>query len=200
MLCSVVKAHRRVLRSKITKARIIRPPDVSEETAAQRFLQTFNQWKSSEAWTTIKRLLQARFSHRVDELIMFAGGRLSTAWVEEAGQYPPSPAVRSRVQHSLPLLLRDVFRGLKLWNESAVCYAQDPKYTNVDIAVLKRNDVTVLDDPDGFLRAESTSCVLSFAPDAPVRQIIIDIARPALLIWDSLERGGSIHTSSDHEQ
>lgn len=64
------------------------------------------------------------------------------------------------------------------------CFAQDPSYIETDKLVLAEHGVTVLDDPRGFLQVDDQSVVLSFAPNICVRQIVTDIARPALLIWD----------------
>lgn len=69
---------------------------------------------------------------------------------------------------------------------SIQCFAQDPVYTNVDKVVLAEHGVTVVDDPRGFLQVDDQSAVLSFAPNICVRQIVADIARPALLIWNTV--------------
>lgn len=69
---------------------------------------------------------------------------------------------------------------------SIQCFAQDPAYTVVDKTILAEHGVTVLDDPRGFLQVDDQSAVLSFAPNICVRQIVADIARPALLIWNTV--------------
>lgn len=66
------------------------------------------------------------------------------------------------------------------------CFAQDPAYTDIDKVILAEHGVTVLDDPRGFLQVDNQSAVLSFAPDICVRQIVADIARPAVLIWNTV--------------
>ncbi|OTA93920.1 hypothetical protein M434DRAFT_11149 [Hypoxylon sp. CO27-5] len=58
----------------------------------------------------------------------------------------------------------------------------DPYYQ--ERKVLETMGVTVLDDPWGFLEADESSIIISIAPDVPVRQIITDISRPAIIIWD----------------
>ncbi|KAK0713716.1 hypothetical protein B0T26DRAFT_753804 [Lasiosphaeria miniovina] len=42
----------------------------------------------------------------------------------------------------------------------------------------------VLDDPRGFLKLNSASVAVGIAPDFPLKQIVADIARPAVIIRD----------------
>lgn len=89
-------------------------------------------------------------------------------------------------QHAAILTLRDLLRSKSpAGSEFDVqCFAQDPAYTDNDREVLQRVGITVLGDPRAFCEVDEHSIVLSFAADAPVRQIVIDIARPAMMIWD----------------
>jgi hypothetical protein len=64
------------------------------------------------------------------------------------------------------------------------CYAQDPDYTEIDKLVLKEHGITTLEDPRGFLEIESSTVVISICADVPVKQIVADIARPAIMIWN----------------
>ncbi len=57
-------------------------------------------------------------------------------------------------------------------------------YVDTDKEVLGRVGVTVVDDPRGFLEVDDNSVVICVAPNVPVKQIIADIARPAVLIWN----------------
>jgi hypothetical protein len=66
------------------------------------------------------------------------------------------------------------------------CYAQDPAYYATCEAVLGERGIEVLQDEAGFLLVDANSIVLSFAPNIPVRQIIADLTRPAMMIWDSI--------------
>lgn len=66
------------------------------------------------------------------------------------------------------------------------CVAQDPAYTAADKMILLSLGIAVVDDPQGFLGVTNDSVVLSFCPNVPVRQIITDIARPAILAWDTV--------------
>ncbi len=56
-------------------------------------------------------------------------------------------------------------------------------YSEADEQVLRKLGITVLEDPRAFLELDDETVVLSFYPNFPVRQIIADIARPAVMIW-----------------
>lgn len=62
------------------------------------------------------------------------------------------------------------------------CFALDPAYTDVDRAVLQRAGITVLDDPGGFCEVDDSTIILSSCPDVPVRQIVVNIARPVSMM------------------
>lgn len=64
------------------------------------------------------------------------------------------------------------------------CYAQDPAYSDVDKAVFKEFNIEVLEDPDALLEVDDSSIVYSKSPNIPVKEIVADIAQPAVLIWD----------------
>ncbi|XWW92120.1 hypothetical protein V2A60_000042 [Cordyceps javanica] len=88
----------------------------------------------------------------------------------------------SDAQHALLLALRDFLLSEK--HSGMNCFAQDPNYTDTDRKILRSLDVAVLDDPRAFLQVDDGSVVVPIAPNIPVRQIITDIARPAILLWD----------------
>jgi hypothetical protein len=91
-------------------------------------------------------------------------------------------------QHALMLTIRDILENRPGQSSEQAktiqCFAQDPLYTEADEAVLGNAGITVLRDPRAFLEVDDQTLVISFAPNIPVRQIIADIARPALMIWD----------------
>lgn len=102
----------------------------------------------------------------------------------------PSVRLRNRsiTQHAAILTLTDLLHSKKAaGSETNVqCFAQDPAYTDIDKTVLQRTGIMVLDDPRGFCEVDDNSIVLSVCPNVPVRQIIIDIVRPAIMIWDKV--------------
>jgi hypothetical protein len=87
----------------------------------------------------------------------------------------------SNLQHAFVLALREALSPSK---EGLKCYTQDPLYTGPDKEALALADICVLNDPDAFLEADNNSILLSISPDIAVRQVIADICRPAMIIWD----------------
>ncbi|KAI1776120.1 hypothetical protein F4818DRAFT_413106 [Hypoxylon cercidicola] len=63
-------------------------------------------------------------------------------------------------------------------------YVQDPAYTQMDRDVLSSEGFTVLNDPQAFLVLDESSILVSINPDIPVKQIVADICRPGIIIWD----------------
>ncbi|ROW08465.1 hypothetical protein VMCG_03213 [Cytospora schulzeri] len=101
-------------------------------------------------------------------------------------------SMRSMAQHALALMMQeflgsdhtsgahiDSIRGVQ-------CYAQDPIYTPIDEQVLCEAGFTVVEDPRAFLEVDESSVIISISPDIPVMQIIADIARPAIMIWNKV--------------
>jgi hypothetical protein len=56
----------------------------------------------------------------------------------------------------------------------------------VDRLILEENGFTVLNEPEGFFTVDGSTIVVSFAPEVPVKQIILDLVRPAAIIWDRI--------------
>ncbi|KAJ5095699.1 hypothetical protein NUU61_005055 [Penicillium alfredii] len=60
------------------------------------------------------------------------------------------------------------------------CYAQDLDYKPVDKAVLGEHGIEVIDDPSAWLKVGERSILFSCGPNVPVKEIVADIARPAV--------------------
>ena len=66
------------------------------------------------------------------------------------------------------------------------CFVQYPLYSDIDEAILNAADIAVLEDPYAFLELDHQSIGSSFSPNIPVREIVLDIARLAVLIWNKV--------------
>lgn len=85
-------------------------------------------------------------------------------------------------QCSLLLALRNLL--LERGHSSVIaCYVQDAAITDYQEQALRKEWIFVLDDPQAFLEVDETTAVVALSPIQPVRQIIADIARPAMMIW-----------------
>lgn len=125
------------------------------------------------------------------KIVAFALGDLN--YVSSNSRWGLSIVKRYMTQHAFLLTLREFFACLikrqKGEKDAAPeyevpYYAQEPRYCNNDKQPLEKNFIQVLDNPKGFLEVGESSIVVLVAPNIAVREIVTDIARPAVLIWD----------------
>ncbi|KAK2810744.1 hypothetical protein FQN50_002787 [Emmonsiellopsis sp. PD_5] len=92
----------------------------------------------------------------------------------------------SAYQNALICALRTILQEDIYRNSGDIkCYSQDPGFTETDKSVLGHSRIDVLNNPEGFVKVNNSTALLSFSPDISVKEIIRDIGkRPALLIWD----------------
>jgi len=157
-------------------------PDTSIRPASETLAvleQEKAKWDASAACRELIATLQvladaSRLPH-VDKVVAFACHRPSV--VERAE--------RVAREHALVLSIRDFF--IRHSPTTTVrCYTQDPIYEDIDREVLEELRMIVLDHPRGFLEVDESTAVFSLAPGVAIRQIVADIARPALMIWDKV--------------
>lgn len=139
-------------------------------------------WEASEDCQQLRALFQTVPLPKVNKIVAFACSTMAMDGVGDGRN-------RQIYQHALILTMRDIFENRSDAEKpvKVQCFAQDPIYTKIDEDVLGRAGITVLGDPRGFLEVDEQSVVISFAPNIPVRQIIADIARPAVMIWDRVK-------------
>lgn len=134
-------------------------------------------WMASKPCKQLQLIFQSiSLPQQIDHIIGFAFGPFAYGLAE-------SGTVRAAYQHALILTLQDVMKK-KMDTEYINCFVQDPEYTEVDKTILNEHDITSLEDPWGFLKINERSVVVSCAPSIPVKQIVSDLARPAIIIWD----------------
>lgn len=138
------------------------------------------EWEQSDDCQRLRNALERIPSSTLNGISKIVAIACSTMAYDEPSCQKPSIA-----QHAMVLTIRDF---LQRKNGSQIrCFAQDPAYTEIDKAVLQSTGITVLDDPRAFLEVDEASFIVSVGPDVPVRQIVIDIARPAAMIWDKVK-------------
>ena len=159
------------------------PPILGAE-AAEAVRGSFNQrraeWEASNQHDELKSILASVADKipPVRKIVAFACSSMS--WENR-----DRLVRRSATQHSLVLTLRDILEKRQGADGIHIdCYAQDPVYSTADKQVLGEVGITVLNDPGGFLEVDETAIVIAIAPDIPVRQVVADLARPAMMIWD----------------
>lgn len=86
-----------------------------------------------------------------------------------------------------------VSAGLKEWlhtqQKTFSCYVQDPANRPVDKAVLGEHGIEVIDDPRAWLEVVERSVLFSCGSNVPVKEIVADVARPAVVIWERISYG-----------
>ena len=154
------------------------PPLQSYEEAKAYFGRVRHTWNGSQSCTRLKSILDSTLP-RCSKILAFALGEISRQVLEVWHQGPA-------FQHALLLTLRDVLSLYNPEQNEVVSYTQDPAYSEVDKLLLKSYGITVVDDPEGLLQVDDSSAVISCGPNAPIRQIVSDLAQPTLMIWDKV--------------
>ncbi|KAH8789097.1 hypothetical protein F5882DRAFT_438708 [Hyaloscypha sp. PMI_1271] len=172
--------HYMALRNKFTKENLDVVPTESLKDTKNIFKTNQKQWEDSEQCKQLTSIVQSiNISVDIQQIVAFACGSIR----DDSEQQTP----RSSFQHVLVLTLRNILSKKQEDLGDISCYAQDPAYSEVDILILRENGITVLDDPEGFLKVDDSTLVISCAAQVQVRQITLDLARPAAMIWDRIE-------------
>jgi hypothetical protein len=149
----------------------------SIDNTRTRFEVEQREWVRGELFQQLKSILiTAGLRSGITKIVAFACSTMT---------FITSEKLPSIAQHALVLMLRDLLTQQENGAGQIKCYAQDPIYTSIDEQILNEVGITVLDDPQGFIEVDEMSIVVSISPDIPVKQIIADITRPAVLIWDN---------------
>lgn len=175
MAYSVIRiSHYVEWRNRITKE-VLKPslPNSLIDTW-HNFLKTQQLWKESAPYKQLESILERRIPPRTDAVVAFALGSISR---------PNRNNQASMFQYALTLSVRDIVE-MSNGSQKVRCISQDPIYNTVDKSVLSESGITVLKNPQAFLEISNSSVVVSCSPDIPVKQIVADLARPAVMIWN----------------
>jgi hypothetical protein len=142
------------------------------------FNTTLDEWEESRQCKDLLQVLRSTDLSNVKQIVAFACGSIKfDATMEPLDR-------RSMYQHGLLLTIRKVLKEKQSLGDplDISTWVQDPEYYAIDTSILTECGVSTLDNPDGFLKVDDSTMVLSFAPDVPIKQIITDISRPAAMI------------------
>lgn len=171
--------HYRFLRNIHTKELYSDLSVASVPDASELLRRSSRIWENTAQCQALRAILMSRKDISISRIVGLALGSFATVY--------PSLQDRSAFQHALLLTLRDISCNMQnIAQQSIPCFAQDPMCNIVDITAAEEAGITILEDTDGFLEIDDSTVVFSCAPDIPVRQIVLDLARPAVLIWDKL--------------
>lgn len=183
--CSLRIAHWMSRRKKDTKEPACHDALRDSQLVRESFRTTRESWETSQMIKDLESTLESiPKTLDIDKVLGFSCSSMSI----------DRNFSRSEFQHALVLTVRD---WLKVRNKSGriPCYAQDPVYTSIDKSILEESSVMVLDDPQGLLEIDDSSVVFSCSSNIPIKEIVADIARPAILIWEHV--GEEDEESSD---
>lgn len=173
--CSLTIQHPSLKFKKKTKEPVNPWPTQPREKVSQKFQAHVQDWRKTEvAKKLVQTLTTHTATHQITKIVGLALGAIS---------YPYDEGPRSYIQHALLLVLRE-WLAERDGREDVKCYAQDPGYRCVDSEVLKEHGMEVIDDPRAWLEIDDESIVFSVSPNVPVKEIVADIARPAVIIWE----------------
>lgn len=143
------------------------------------------QWKTSQHYAQLQEILTSiGIPFTLTKVIALALGSL---------------IVRSRInktrflQHVVVSAIHSTLVHRGILSASSEKIVQDPRYTERDKELLHSAELTVLDDPHALLELDESSVLVSIAPNIPVGDIVADICRPSIIIWDDGVRGGGLN-------
>lgn len=187
--CNTVVYHKVLdLDKERRKAAKARYASVPREVVERDFDRNLHEWMTSEQCKQLQSLdIVREEAIRIKKIVAFACGSITHFKEQSRG--------RSCYQHGLIKTLRDILIQARHGDinltreqreEQIQCFIQDPAYTDIDRKVLQDDYgiATINENPEGFLEVDDSTLVLSFSPNVPVRQVVVDIAKPAVMIWD----------------
>jgi hypothetical protein len=156
---------------------IIPDEDIQDrEMVAKDFREKSQAWEESETCQRLKSILSSEVSsHDINKIVGLACGSLALPNNECAAN-----------QTALLVTVRKWLKE-RNQNDDIFCYMQDPMNTPVDREVLADIGFEMIDDPRGWIEIDERSVVLSVSPNVPVKEIIADTARPAIVIWNRVK-------------
>jgi len=169
-------------RYRLTKEIVDPTSDYSHEEVEALFQTARAIWDASTACTQLKSILSSTTSN-FSKVIGFACSSMGY-------DHKSRETRRAAFQHALLLTLQEELSKKQNNSSRIPCYAQDPIYTTADKLVLNRANITVLDDPKGFLEVDNSTVLFSSGPNVPVKEIVMDLALPLMMIWDEIPEDG----------
>ncbi|OJJ75356.1 hypothetical protein ASPBRDRAFT_53270 [Aspergillus brasiliensis CBS 101740] len=147
----------------------------TKELYSDRSVESLRIWENTAECQDLQAMLVSRKTARIIKIVGLALG--SSATVHPRLQF------RSAFQHALLLTLCDIYCNMQGVAPDAIpCFAQDPACNDIDVSAVAAAGIKIVDDPVGFLGIDDPTVVVSCAPNIAVRQIVFDLARPAVLI------------------
>jgi len=183
--------------------RMVRDYEGPLGTSRLVFESSRERWKASmtcEAFTTQLRKLLLRAdgtAKRVTKIVCFGLGDLNFKppdfWRIQNDEMPPDQRMleasivdAALIHHSMALTIADVVRSCTDPGSHGVrILSQDPNYIDQTKDLLLETGIEVVgaSGAGGFAEVDDESVVLSAFAQAPVQQVIADLARPVAIVY-----------------
>ncbi|KAI3323079.1 hypothetical protein HD806DRAFT_497860 [Xylariaceae sp. AK1471] len=153
-----------------------RKPPAPPEEDFSTYQAMERQWKTSQHYERLQGMLAAiEIPFTLTKVIALALGPLVLG----------SQVCKGHVlQHALVSALHSTLVQRGILSISSERYVQDPAYTQRDRDILHSAGLNVLDDPQAFLELDKSSVLVCINPEIPVKDIVADICRPGIIIWN----------------
>lgn len=153
----------------------------------EAFKKYYSEWLESKTRRCLLGQMEDSTPEQTRGITKIVGIGLGALTNPEQSENPLQD-IRALIQHAA---IRTIADALKKQNGGLEieCYAQDPE-NDQDVAIqfLRTIGITSLSDPKAFLEIDENTFVVSVCPNIPVRQIVCDIARPRVMLWDIVKK------------
>lgn len=149
-------------------------------------------------WNSIDAVLSSlSMPRQIDKVFGIGCGSLEACEADTG----LGPYNRCTIQHAFVYCLAKCLDRTRVGNLRVARYFQDPTYTDLDEEAVRRLHAHILVDPVAYLEMDEASVVFSSDATCCVKSIIVENARPAILILDRPRNDGSaselyVHTQS----
>jgi len=162
------------------------------EQAHTAFLSHQSRWLKSNTHVLLKHIFETvNIPINITKVVCFGLGSIDRIrWIcneRMTAEDEDRGSTRALVQHCAALSLKTWAEGL--CGKRVQCLAQDPVYNDLDKVFLPSVGISIVTDPKGFLEVDENTLVYSVGPNVPVREIIAEIAQPAVMVWDKVQEG-----------
>ena len=157
------------------------------EELQEAFKEYYDEWLPSKTRCCLVEQMEALTPEQACGITKIVGIGLGALTDPEQSENPLQD-IRALVQHAAIRAIADTLKKQNGGRE-VECYAQDPENDqDVTVQFLRTIGITPLNDPKAFLEIDENTFVVSVCPNIPVRQIVSDIARPMVMLWDIVKK------------
>jgi SRR1 len=159
-------------------------PESTVDATRDLFQAVSAEWAASQQCKDLVRVFESVEFPDVKQILAFACGSITA----QPAALRRKATRRSMYQHALLITVCKLL-NIKQYDKNPhpiSAWAQDPVYSPIDAKVLGESGVKLLENPDGFLQLDNSTAVLSFSPNVPVKQIVTELCRPAVMLWNEV--------------